>query len=154
MTVVIDGADFDRADLRDFLQAHLDDVEPTAPPESRHALDLKSLRGPGVRMWVARLDGALVGTVALKNLTPAHDELKSMRTDPAARGQGVASALLRHALDDARARGISRVSLETGSMAFFDPARALYRKYGFTECGPFGSYLPDPNSMFMTLLLR
>jgi putative acetyltransferase len=77
-----------------------------------------------------------------------------MRTDPAARGNGVASALLRHALDDARARGIGQVSLETGSMAFFDPARALYRKYGFTERGPFGSYLPDPNSTFMTRRLR
>jgi putative acetyltransferase len=151
--VVIDGADFDRADLRDFLQAHLDDMEPTAPPESRHALDLTGLRAPGVRMWVARLDGALVGTVALKSLTPTHDELKSMRTDPAARGHGIATALLAHALADARSRGISQVSLETGSMAFFDPARALYRKHGFTECGPFGSYVPDPNSTFMTLRL-
>lgn len=148
--MLIEPAKFDRADLRDFLQAHLDDMEPTAPPESRHALDLSGLREPGVRMWVARLDGALVGTVALKNLTPTHDELKSMRTDPAARGNGVASALLEHALDDARARGIDQVSLETGSMAFFDPARALYRKYGFTECGPFGSYVADPNSTFMT----
>lgn len=148
--MLIESADFERADLRDFLQAHLDDIEPTAPPESRHALDLSGLREPGVRMWLARLDDALVGTVALKNLTPTHDELKSMRTDPAARGNGVASALLEHALDDARTRGIAQVSLETGSMAFFDPARALYRKYGFTECGPFGSYLPDPNSTFMT----
>jgi putative acetyltransferase len=153
VTVLIDSADFDRADLRDFLQAHLDDLAPTAPPESQHALDLTGLRAPGVRMWVARLDTALVGTVALKSLTPAHDELKSMRTYPAARGNGVASALLRHALDDARARGITRISLETGSQDFFEPARALYRKYGFAECGPFDSYLPDPNSTFMTLEL-
>jgi putative acetyltransferase len=153
VTVLIDSADFDRADLRDFLQAHLDDVAPTAPPESQHALDLTRLRAPGIRMWVARLDTALVGTVALKNLTPTHDELKSMRTDPAARGNGVASALLRHALDDARARSVTRISLETGSQDFFEPARALYRKYGFTDCGPFDSYLSDPNSTFMTLAL-
>lgn len=151
--MLIELAQLDRADLRDFLQAHLDDMEPTAPPESRHALDLDGLRGPGVRMWVARLDDALVGTVALKSIDPAHDELKSTRTDPAARGTGVASALLRYALDDARARGVTRVSLETGSMAFFDPARALYRKHGFTECAPFGSYRPDPLSTFMTLAL-
>ncbi|HEX4226915.1 MAG TPA: GNAT family N-acetyltransferase [Pseudonocardiaceae bacterium] len=150
---MIDAADLDHADLREFLQAHLDDMEPTAPPESRHALDLKALRAPGIRMWVARLDAALVGTVALKSLTPEHDELKSMRTDPATRGQGVASALLRHALADARARGVARISLETGSMPFFEPARALYRKYGFTECGPFGSYGPDPLSTFMTLII-
>lgn len=153
MTVLIDSADFDRADLREFLQAHLDDLAPTAPPESQHALDLTGLRAPGIRMWVARLDSALVGTVALKNLTPTHDELKSMRTDPAARGNGVASALLRHALDDARTRGITRISLETGAQDFFEPARALYRKYGFTECDPFDAYLPDPNSTFMTLEL-
>jgi putative acetyltransferase len=153
VTVLIDAADFARADLREFLQAHLDDMEPTAPPESRHALDLSGLRVPGVRMWVARLDDALVGTVALKSLTPNHDELKSMRTDPLVRGRGVASALLEHALADARARGVARVSLETGSMAFFEPARALYRKYGFAECGPFGSYIPDPNSTFMTIEL-
>ncbi|HEV3358807.1 MAG TPA: GNAT family N-acetyltransferase [Pseudonocardiaceae bacterium] len=153
MTVVIDPADFARADLRDFLRAHLDDMEPTAPPESRHALDLSGLRAPGIRMWVARLDDALVGTVALKSLTRNHDELKSMRTDPAVRGNGVASALLEHALADARARGVTQVSLETGSMAFFEPARALYRKYGFTDCGPFGGYVADPNSTFMTVEL-
>jgi putative acetyltransferase len=151
--VLIDPADFDRADLREFLQAHLGEMEPTAPPDSRHALDLDGLRAPGVRMWVARLDDALVGTVAIKTITPTHDELKSMRTDPAARGKGVASALLRHALADARARGVTRVSLETGSMAFFEPARALYRKHGFAECDPFGDYLPDPLSTFMTLVL-
>jgi putative acetyltransferase len=153
MTVLIDPADFDHADLREFLQAHLDDMEPTAPQESRHALDLSGLGAPGIRMWVARLDNALVGTVALNSLTATHDELKSMRTDPAARGSGVASALLRHALADARSRGVTRVSLETGSMAFFEPARTLYRKYGFTECDPFGSYRPDPNSTFMALRL-
>lgn len=146
MTVLIDQADFDRA--------HLADLAPTAPPESQHALDLTGLRGPGIRMWVARLDTALVGTVALQNLNPVHEELKSMRTDPAARGNGVASALLRHALHDARARGITRISLETGSQDFFAPARALYRKHGFTECGPFEDYLPDPNSTFMTLALN
>ncbi len=153
MTVLIDPADLAAADLREFLRAHLDDMEPTAPPESRHALDLTGLRTPGIRMWVARLDGTLVGTVALKRLSDDHEELKSMRTDPARRGRGVASALLRHALADARARGVRRVSLETGSMAFFEPARALYRKHGFTECGPFGSYVADPNSTFLTLPL-
>jgi putative acetyltransferase len=153
MTVLIDTADFTDAGLRDFLQAHLDDIAPTAPPESQHALDLTGLRMPGIRMWVARLDDALVGTVALSRLTDDHEELKSMRTDPAVRGRGVASALLGHALADARARGVRRVSLETGSMAFFEAARTLYRKHGFTDCGPFGSYVPDPNSTFMTIAL-
>ena len=150
-------ADFADPRLAAFLQAHLDDMEPTAPPESRHALDLSGLQAPHVRMWVG-LDGTtsdrdLLGTVALASLDPTHDELKSMRTEPRARGRGVASALLAHALADARARGVTRVSLETGSMAFFEPARAFYARAGFTPCGPFGSYVLDPNSTFMTLAL-
>lgn len=150
MTVTIRRADLDSADLRTFLQAHLDDMEPTAPPESRHALDLSGLRRPGVRVWTAHLDGTLVGTVALAPLEPGHEELKSMRTDPASRGRGIASALLRHAVADASERDIRRISLETGSMEFFAPARALYAKHGFVPCAPFGAYTDDPASTFLT----
>jgi len=149
MTVTIRRADLDSADLRAFLQAHLDDMEPTAPPESRHALDLSGLRRPGVRVWTAHLDGTLVGTVALAPLEPGHEELKSMRTDPASRGRGIASALLRHAVADASERDIRRISLETGSMEFFAPARALYAKHGFVPCAPFGAYTDDPSSAFL-----
>ncbi|MVA74557.1 GNAT family N-acetyltransferase [Auraticoccus sp. F435] len=150
----IRDADLDDPALLRFLQAHLDDLAPTAPPESRHALDVTGLRAPGVRLWVAREEPDVVlGTVALAAVAPGHEELKSMRTDPAHRGRGIASRLLRHALVDARRRGVARVSLETGSMDFFAPARALYRKHGFVGCGPFGSYRPDPNSTFMTLEL-
>ena len=145
--------DFEDEKLVMFLQEHLDDIAPTAPVESQHALDLSSLQGPGVRLWVARDSGAVVGTVALAELTVGHEELKSMRTAPARRGAGIASQLLDHALRNARARGVGRVSLETGSMEFFAPARAFYRKAGFTDYAPFGPYAADPNSVFMTLLL-
>lgn len=158
--LVLARADLDDPALAAFLQAHLDDLEPTAPPESRHALDLDGLRAPGVRLWTAHLrDGPeeagrlLVGTVALAPVEPGHEELKSMRTEPAARGRGVASALLRHALDDARGRGVRRISLETGSMGFFEPARTLYRRHGFVDAEPFGSYVADPHSVFLTLAL-
>jgi putative acetyltransferase len=104
-------------------------------------------------MWVATDADGIVGTAALAGLEPGHEELKSMRTDPRARGRGVASGLLAHVLADARARGVTRVSLETGSMAFFEPARALYARAGFMPCGPFGTYVADPNSTFMTLAL-
>lgn len=149
----ITRADFDDPALADFLQAHLDDMEPTAPPESQHALNIDELNRPTVRMWVAHESGVLVGTAALAALAPGHEELKSMRTDPTRRGSGIASALLLHVLDDARARAVEQISLETGSMNFFDAARALYGKHGFTECDPFGSYIEDPNSTFMTLNL-
>ena len=152
--VQIVHADFGDPRLAAFLQAHLDDMEPTAPPESRHALDLAALRGDGVRLWVAEADDAIIGTVALAALDDRHEELKSMRTDPAHRGTGVARRMLAHVLDDARGRGVERVSLETGSMDFFVPARTFYAGAGFVPCEPFGSYVADPNSTFMTLALR
>ncbi|KYH43769.1 GCN5 family acetyltransferase [Branchiibius sp. NY16-3462-2] len=151
--VTIIEADFADPGLRTFLQAHLDDMAPTAPPESRHALDFTALQSPEVRLWVAQDASQIIGTVALARLTPVHEELKSMRTEPQRRGSGVGTQLLHHALTDARSRGIQQVSLETGSMEFFAPAHALYRKAGFVECPPFGSYSEDPNSIFMTLRL-
>lgn len=147
----IAAADFADPGLVRFLQDHLDDLAPTAPAQSQHALDLDGLRRPGVRVWVGREGEQIVGTVALAELAAGHDELKSMRTAPARRGSGVARQLLDHALADARRRGIARVSLETGSMEFFAAARAFYRKAGFVECPPFGPYEEDPNSVFMTL---
>jgi putative acetyltransferase len=151
---VISRADFDATALHEFLQAHLDDLEPTAPAESRHALDLDGLKAPGVRMWTANDGTTIVGTAALVALDePGHEELKSMRTDPTRRGEGIASALLHHVIDDARSRGVTRVSLETGSMEFFAPARRLYEKAGFIPCPPYGSYWDDPHSAFMTLAL-
>ena len=148
-----------RADLTDarfaaFLQEHLDETAPTAPAESRHALELTDLQAPHIRVWVAIDGDELVGTAALAALKAGqdagHEELKSMRTTPSRRGQGVASAMLEHVLEDARARGVTRVSLETGSMDFFAPAWSLYAKAGFVPCPPFGSYVEDPYSIFMT----
>jgi putative acetyltransferase len=102
-------------------------------------------------MWVARAaDGAIVGTAALVQLTPEHEELKSMRTDPTRRRAGIARRMLDFVLADASARGVRQISLETGSMTFFAPARALYSSAGFNECPPFGGYRDDPNSTYMT----
>jgi putative acetyltransferase len=94
-----------------------------------------------------------VGVGALKPLDPGHGEIKSMHTAEAARGRGVGSALLRQIMAEARAAGLRRLSLETGSWPYFLPARALYARHGFVECGPFGDYREDPNSIFMTIQL-
>ncbi|MFE9202447.1 GNAT family N-acetyltransferase [Micromonospora sp. NPDC007230] len=153
MHLTIERADFADPHLGAFLRAHLDDLAPTAPVESRHALDLRGLQAPDVRLWVASVGDEIVGTGALAALEPGHEELKSMRTDPTRRGQGIATRLLEHLLRDARGRHIRRISLETGSMDFFAPARALYAKAGFVLCPPFGSYSEDPNSVFMTKAL-
>jgi putative acetyltransferase len=106
-----------------------------------------------VTFWSAWEDDAVVGVGALKRLSADHGEVKSMYTDEAARGRGVGSSMLRHIMAAARARGMSRVSLETGSWPYFAPARALYARHGFVECAPFGDYQPDANSVFMTLAL-
>ena len=154
MPPTIVRADFTDARLAAFLQAHLEETEPTAPVESRHALDRTALMVPHIRVWVAVDGEELVATAALAALDPGrdsgHEELKSMRTAPSRRGQGVASAMLEHLLANARARGVARVSLETGSMDFFAPAWSLYTKAGFVPCPPFGSYVEDPYSVFMT----
>ncbi len=153
MSLTISRADFADPALAAFLQAHLDDMEPTAPPESRHALDLAALQGEHVRLWVAHDGAGIVGTAALAAIEDGHEELKSMRTDPSLRGTGIARRLLAHVLADARSRGVGRVSLETGSMDFFAPARTFYATAGFAPCEPFGSYVDDPNSTFMTMTL-
>jgi putative acetyltransferase len=153
MHLSIERADFTDPNLGVFLRAHLDDLAPTAPVESRHALDPRGLQTPTVRLWAAFAGEAIVGTGALAALGPGHEELKSMRTDPQRRGQGIATRILEHLLRDAKGRRIRRISLETGSMEFFAPARALYSKAGFVLCSPFGSYREDSNSVFMTKIL-
>lgn len=133
-----------------FLEEHLADMRATSPPESVHALDLAGLRHPEVTFWMAWDGTDLVGCAALKQLSSDQAELKSMRTSVARRGKGIASQLLQHLIGEARRRGYHRLSLETGSMAFFEPARKLYEKFGFVYCDPLGTYQPDYNSAFMT----
>jgi putative acetyltransferase len=132
------------------LQEHLDDMYRTSPPESVHALDLSGLKKPEITFWSVWNGDELVGCGALKRLDAEHAELKSMRTPNAHRGKGIGKIILEHILNEARQRGYRRVSLETGSMEFFKPARTLYASYGFETCGPFADYWDDPNSFFMT----
>ncbi|HEY7222051.1 MAG TPA: GNAT family N-acetyltransferase [Micromonosporaceae bacterium] len=133
------------------LAEHLADMRAATPePESRHALDLDGLRAPGITFWSVWDGDDLVGCGALKRLDDTHGELKSMRTIGERRRSGVASALLARIIDEARSQGFARLSLETGSGVFHAPARALYAKFGFVECEPFGDYRRDPNSAFMT----
>lgn len=136
------------------LREHLRSIAPTAPEESRHALDLDGLRSPAITFWSAWDGSALAGFAAIRHLDRGHAEVKSMRTAASCLRKGVASLLLRHLIEEARRRGYSRLSLETGSMDFFAPARALYLSSGFVPCGPFGDYRPDPNSVFMTMALQ
>jgi len=136
-----------------FLEDHVSELRALSPPESTHALDLEGLRAPGVVLWTARDGDRVVGCAALKTLDVTHAEVKSMRTATAQSRRGIATRLLTTVIGHAQARGVHRLSLETGSEPFFAPARALYARHGFVECEPFGDYRPDPLSVFMTLEL-
>lgn len=145
--------DLDSADVARLLQQHLDSAAELSPPESVHALDLSALRRPDITFWSVRAGGELLGCGALKELDPGHGEIKSMRTAAGHLRRGVASTVLRRIVEEAKGRGYKRLSLETGAAAAFASARALYRRFGFECCGPFGDYREDPHSVFMTLAL-
>ncbi|MGO2161182.1 MAG: GNAT family N-acetyltransferase [Vibrio toranzoniae] len=149
MEIKID--DLSGGEVIELLEEHLADMYATSPPESVHALDIKALKSPGITFFSAWKDNQLLGCVAIKELDHSHAELKSMRTSQFARQSGVASKLLQHALDTAIIRQYQRISLETGSEAYFKPARRLYEKFGFDYCEPFADYRLDPNSHFMSI---
>ncbi|MBI3716035.1 MAG: GNAT family N-acetyltransferase [Betaproteobacteria bacterium] len=132
------------------LQAHLQSLSALSPPESMHALDLDALRQPEITFWSVWEGEELAGCGALKELDAQHGEIKSMRTVSAHLRKGVASRLLQHMIEEAKHRNYRRLSLETGARDAFEPAHRLYAKFGFKRCGPFASYLEDPNSVFMT----
>lgn len=145
--------DLRRPQIHALLAEHLQDMHSLGPPESVHALDLDALRQPGITFWSVWEGPDLMGCGALKELSPTHGELKSMRTPAARRGRGAGRLILEHILATARERGYERLSLETGSAAAFTPAHRLYQSAGFGFCGPFGDYAADAHSVFMTLHL-
>jgi putative acetyltransferase len=142
--------DLTGSEIIKLLEEHLRCMALVSPPESRHALDLDGLRKPDITFWTIWNGSALAGCGALKKLDKQHGEIKSMRTAYAYQRKGVASEILRHIVHEAKRRGYRRLSLETGSMDYFEPARRLYASFGFTRCAPFATYIEDPNSVFMT----
>lgn len=138
------------SEITAFLEEHVREMRSVSPPESTYALDLDGLRKPEITFWTAWEDNRLVGCCALKQLEQGHAEVKSMRVSAQDRGRGIASRLVEHLIAEGRTRGYQRLSLETGTMPFFQPARTLYAKFEFTPCGAFGSYTAGPNNVFMT----
>lgn len=137
------------------LQTHLVRARAETARGSAHALDLSALRGADMTFWSAwegddGPDGTIVGVGALRRLDAGHGEVKSMHVAEPARGRGIGGALVEHIVAEARGRGMTRVSLETGAWPYFAAARALYARHGFVRCAPFGDYRDDPNSVFMT----
>lgn len=135
------------------LQTHLETMHAITPSESVYALDLTGLQRPDISFYAAWNGEILLGVGALRELDASHGEVKSMHTTASSRGRGVATALLAHILTEARDRGYTRISLETGSSDAFAHVRRLYAAHGFTPCGPFGDYRDDPHSAYLTVEL-
>jgi putative acetyltransferase len=151
MKIEID--DLSRPQIHALLSEHLQSMYALAPPESVHALNIEALCQPDITFWSAWEGSLLVGCGALKELDCQHGEIKSMRTPNGLRRRGAGRAILAHIVKVAKSCGYERLSLESGSMDAFKPARQLYENFGFTYCEPFGEYVEDPNSVFMTLVV-
>jgi len=145
--------DLTGAAITALLEHHFASMFEHSPPESCHVLPVDGLRAPGITLWSIWDGEAIAGCGALKAIDDAHGEIKSMRTADAFLGRGVGAAMLAHIVAEAKARGYRRLSLETGTPEAFRPARRLYARHGFVECAPFGDYVVDPYSVFMTLAL-
>lgn len=137
-------------EVRALVERHLAFAHDHTPTAHVHALEPDGFAAPGITLFSLRFDGELWAIGALRMLDGTHAEIKSMHTAEAARGRGAATTLLAHLLEVARTAGAKRVSLETGTMDAFAPARRLYRRAGFVPCPPFGDYTDNPNSQCMT----
>ncbi|TDL32669.1 GNAT family N-acetyltransferase [Jeotgalibacillus sp. S-D1] len=142
--------DLSGSQVEGLLTEHLHQMSLHSPPGSIHALDAEALKKPDITFWSAWEGLELAGCGALKELNEKHGEVKSMRTSSLYLRKGVARKLLQHILAEAKRRGYTQISLETGSMKAFEPARKLYESFGFHYCEPFADYNEDPNSVFMT----
>jgi putative acetyltransferase len=137
--------------VRALILAQLEFGRAATPPEDVHALEPEAFGGPDIALFAARDGDAVLAIGALVRLDDEHGELKAMHTAAAARGRGLGRAMLARLLAEARQRGYRRVSLETGSMEAFAPARALYGSAGFTLCAPFGDYVASESSVYLSL---
>ena len=140
-------------DLSLLFDRHTADMHADTPPESIHMMDASALAAPAIEFFVMRDVGVPVAMGAFKRIDDRHAEIKSMHVLVERRGQGLSRRMLDHLMAEAKAAGYARLSLETGSQDMFRPARMLYARAGFVECGPFEGYTLDPNSVYMTKTL-
>lgn len=148
--LLVQPDDIARPEVAALIERHAQLMRDTSPPESCHVMDVSELSAAGAQLFSVTDQDAVLGIGAYKFLAPSHAELKSMHVAAEARGRGVSKLLLSALIEAARDAGATRVSLETGVEDVFAAARALYEAFGFEVCGPFGTYSPDPLSVFMT----
>jgi putative acetyltransferase len=145
--------DLSNEEARDLVRLHLEGMHAHSPPGSVFALDFSGLMAPEVTLWSAWQGDKIAGIAALKALGAGAGEIKSMRTHPKFLRRGVAAALLEHIIGVARVTGMKRLSLETGSGVYFEPALSLYRRRGFVNGNEFGGYKRTAFNQFLHLNL-
>lgn len=150
MTVDVTLGAMGEPGVADLLATHLDHMRAITPAGFVFAFDADALAASHVSFFAARDGDELVGCGALARLDDEHGEIKSMHVREAARGRGVARALLAHIEAHAVSLGLRTLSLETGVTEHFAAAQALYRTSGYESCGPFGSYDDNGHSAFFT----
>jgi putative acetyltransferase len=87
--------DLSGPEIAGFLAEHIQQMRSLTPLESKHALDLDSLRKPDITFWSAVDSDSLVGCGAIKRLDASHAELKSMRTRPTRQRSGMGAVPLK-----------------------------------------------------------
>lgn len=153
MSIEIRSANLDTPEFAALVETHAELMLSLSPPGSCHFLPMDGLKRPDITVWEMRDGNSLVGCGALQHLSETHGEVKSMHTLARHRGAGLGRKMLDHVIAVAQQRGYNRLSLETGSTDGFKPSRTLYRSFGFEVCPPFGDYVEDPHSVFMTRVL-
>src|SRR5688500_8827918 len=141
MSIVLEQVAAPTDDARALIEELDAELNGEYPPEQRHGFSIARLFQPGVLFFIARLDGNAVGCggVAFED---GLAEVKRMYVRPQARGRKVAQIILTRLEEEPRARGASRLVLETGDVRH--AAIRLYERAGFTRCAAFGAYATMP----------
>ena len=144
---------FDNIDVHELLIKHFIELRSVSPKGSAHVLDINGLKDPSIKFWSLWENDNLMGIGALKFLDRQHGEFKSIRVNNKFRNKGYGLKVINHLIEEAKKLDIKRLSLETGSGDFFNPARKLFIKCGFDVCDPFSHYEKDNNSVYMNVLI-
>ena len=142
---------FDNSDVNELLIKHFIELRSVSPKGSTHVLDIEGLQNKSIKFWSIYEHHKLIGCGALKFLDSNHGEFKSIRVADSFRKKGYGKKVITVLFEKSKELGINKISVETGSGEFFLPARRLFKEFGFEECEPFGHYVNDSNSCYMSL---
>tara|TARA_Y100001936_G_scaffold213292_1_gene222152 strand:+ start:273 stop:758 length:486 start_codon:yes stop_codon:yes gene_type:complete len=145
---------FDQQEVNELLTKHFIELRAASPEGSAHVLDIPGLKIPSIKFWSLWQNKKLMGCGALKFLEEDHGEFKSIRVHDDFRNQGYGIRVINHLIEEAKKLNIERISIETGSGKFFEPARKLFKRCNFKPCEPFAHYKEDINSIYLTKLIN